>query len=204
MQTSVIVSALLSEGVSQADALAIVNERYLQANSEARWNRIASTLTTTVAGQSNYSIDADVVDLDYLRIGTTEYEPVAQEQIWGIQSGRLRLRADGVFAPDSQGQLELYPAPAVTGSAIETLTVQDPDPLTVTPDSTPIFPAALHGPILIDGSIALIRSRTDERMGPAGAFEQKYVNAVEDLRLRANRRIGGNRARQAALVGRDF
>lgn len=208
MLTSEIVAKVMTEGVSSPDALSVINERYLRANAKARWRKTAAALTTTVAGQSNYSLDVAVVDIDYIRIGSTEYIPAGQEQIWGIQSGRLNLvGTGGLFAADfasGDPEVELYPAPSATGTDIEAIRTVDPALLTVSPETTPIFPADLHGPILVDGSLATIRARTDERIQSASYFEQIYADAVEDLRRRANRRVGGNRPRRAQLVGRDF
>lgn len=207
MLTSQIVAKVATEGFTPADVLDVVNERYLEANAEARWHRVAASLGTTVAGQSNYTLPLSVVDLDYLRIGTTEYQPAGQEQVWGLQSGRLNLRGTGgLFVPDfvSGDQIEIYPAPTTTGTAIETLQVADPSLLTTTPDTTPVFPADLHGRLLIDGPIALIRARADERIWSAQFFEGRFQEGVEMLKQRANRRVGGNRPRQAQLAGRDF
>lgn len=207
MLTSAIVTAVQSEGVSQPDALAVVNEVYLEANAEARWRKVSTALTTTVANQKNYSVPISIVDIDLIRIGTTEYIPVSQEEIWGLESGRLTLQGDGgVFAPDfeSGDQIEIYPAPSTTGDSIMALRVIDPDALTVSPDTTPIFPSDLHGPILIDGSKAKIIARNDERLQAASYFKGLADIGVEKLKLRAAKRIGGMRPRQAKLIGRDF
>lgn len=208
MLASELVAAVQGEGVSATDALRVINECYVEANARARWNRTTAALGTTVANQPNYNLDTNTVDLDLLRIGTAEYWPVSQEIIWGLQSGRLTRSGDGVFAADYStagvAQIEFYPAPATTGTTIETLQVARPALLTTTPDSTPVFPEDLHGPLLIDGPLGKIRARSDERMISAREFKAIYDQAIGELALRANRRVGGFRPRQALLIGRDF
>jgi hypothetical protein len=205
--TSAIVAKIQGEGISPTDALDVLNEVYVEANAEARWRRASTALTTTVAGQANYPLPIAVVDVIAIRIGTVEYVSASQDQIWGLQSGRLTLEGDGgVFAPDfeSGDQVEIYPAPTTTGASIMAIRVIDPDALTTSPDTTPIFPASLHGRILVDGSIAVIRARTDERIASAAFFQDRRDRGVEQLKLTAVRRVGGMRPRLAQLVGRDF
>lgn len=66
-----------------------------------------------------------------------------------------------------------------------------PTALTNDASSTPIFPVDLHGPLLIDGPLALIRRRIDERVDSAAIHQQIFDNAVEELRRRVNARTEG-------------
>lgn len=198
MTVDEIIAAVASEGLSSAEALALINERYYEANAKARYNRVTETLGTTVAGTTNYALTDAIIDVDRIRIGTAEYAPASQEQIAGLYSGRLTFRrstgVSGVFAPDYTAagvvQIEVYPAPETTGDTIYVEGVEAPTAL-VAGSGTPIFPADLHGKILVDGTIALVRARTDERLDTAQWFEQRFVEGVEELRRRA---IGRTRA----------
>lgn len=212
MLASEIVAAVASEGLSSADSLALVNERYREANAKARYNLVTETLGTTVAGTTNYALTSTIIDVDKVLVGTAEYTSASRDQIGGLVSGRLTFirstGVSGVFAADYTAagvvQIELYPTPETSGDTIYIEGVEEPSALTTSPDTTPIFPPDLHGKILVDGTIALIRARQDERMDSAQWFESRFVEGVEELRRRAIGRTRASGPVQIQVAGAHF
>lgn len=187
-----------------------LNQRYKVANARSKWRMAEVSLGTTVVDQAEYTLAATVKEIESgeILVGSSEFTSVGTADLWGLKSGRLGLNGDGgVFAVDYNAagdpwQIELYPAPDTAGLAIKGLVPMLPAALTNGTDS-PIFPDDLHEPILVDGAIADLLSRFDERLDMAQWWEDRSNAAVEELRRRANRRGGGGPT-QIQVAGYHF
>lgn len=185
--------------ISSATALAYINERHRRMVTEAMWRAATSDISTTTAGQANYDLPANVVDVKRVRIdhptnGVRIYDPVGIEALWDIDRGQGTLVGQGVFAEDwtSSGtaQIRLYPVPDTTGLAIKGLVALLPGDLAAGAGQSPIVPAEFH-PAILDGTIADGYREQESNPQLAERHEQLFIEGVEKLRRRKNTRVGG-------------
>ncbi len=216
MTADEIVAGVLAQGgfptSQQALVYGWVNEVHRKVVAETQWMMQTVTLATTVAGQTDYDIPSNVVDIVGLYLdagsgaaGESQYSKVSTTDMWEIRAGRRQLRGSGgVFAPDygslGEKRIELYPAPTVTGTAIVALAAVSP--ATLVAGSSPVIPEDMHGDLL-DGAIALGLLRMDERGDAASLFDARYREMVGKLQRRKNSRIGSRTARMQ-LHGSDW
>lgn len=182
--------------VSDAEALASLNDRYKRLVGESQWLLQQVNLGTTAIDQATYTLPDNVADLRYVYVqdaeGPSEYSRVGDADILGLKTGRLRTSGSGgVFAPaySSSGgsQVELYPAPDAAGSTVYGLGAVVPADLALA--DTPAVPVDFH-PALVDGVIADLYARVDERLDLAQVHETRFVSEIERLRRRKNSRVG--------------
>jgi hypothetical protein len=206
-----IVSAVVGQGgfdtsaadVSTSTVQGWVNEVYKEVVAESQWLMALQTLATTVAGQNAYDLPETVADVRSLTIadsdGPGDWQPKSLEDIWGLQRGRLGLvGSGGVFAlsATSSGtkQIVLFPAPTVSGTAIQALVALIPGDMVN--GNTPAIPADMHGR-LIDGAIALGLLRLENRPDLAQGLEQRKDAMKAMLGRRKNSRLGSTPTRIA-------
>ena len=209
MYASTLIDAVLAQAgtdASRTTLLSLLNESYASQVVRSRWLLETVSLGNTVAGTADYSLPDGVVDILGLRVGNYEFTPIGPHELWNIQaSGSAAWNGQyGYFAPtySSTGgtSITLSPTPTDSGTAITVLTPAVPTDLTDTSNAagTPVTPSDMHGS-LIDGTIALVLLRIDERPDLAQPLQQRFDDSIERLRRRKNSRPG--RGMQALLHG---
>lgn len=213
MDAADLVSAVKTQGGFDVDddtALSWVNEAYRDAVARSGWREQVVSLGTTVSGTSKYEVDDTYVSINSIKVGGARYTlNVSVEEIWDLQSGASQFRsgrqADGAFAEafdDTDTRfIELYPTPTSSGSAISAFITALPDSMTLS--MTPILPLDLHS-MLISGAIAIGLEWWSERPDLATPHNTKFEARVEELRRRANSRVGGSTAQRMRVAGYDF
>jgi hypothetical protein len=199
---SEIVAAVVAEGgfdttssqTPAATVLSWVNAKYRQMVADSKWRKAVISLGPTVAGQSQYAVPDNVVDLRTIRVnGSRTWALASIEGLWGLQASDLALSSDavGAFASSDTaagGQvIELYPAPDTSGYAIDGMAALLPTDLALT--DTPIVPADLHQ-ALVDGAIGMGMGRVFERHDAEAVYEQRFQDGVQKLMRRTKSRIG--------------
>lgn len=215
MLASVYVAKAKNEGgfdVPDADVLGWLNERHRELVSKAQSLRAEKVLGATVAGQSDYPVEARVVDVRKVLIGSAPWGRASQEDIFDVRAGRARLSGEGgVFAPYYSDDglangIRLFPTPESSGASILGLCALMPVDLVIPSvsgsDSAPVIPDDFEDELL-SGTIATGLLRIDERPDLAGVFETKFQGAIEGLRRRVNSRVGGGPV-QAQIKGIHF
>lgn len=171
-----------------------VNEKHKQLVVKSRWDTRGYSPGSTVIGQADYDMDPNVVDLDKLIVGSKQYRPTGQDEIWELQNTDATLvpGVAGVFAvtykADGTAQFTLYPTPD-QAAVIETLSIFTPADLANDGDY-PIVPEDYHESIA-DGAIALGYRLRAENSQEAAEFEQRFQTAIGELKARKNMRGGG-------------
>lgn len=197
--------------VTEARAKEVINQRVQEAVARSRFVMNEVAVTTTVAGTRLYSVPANVVDLE--RVWTVsasdgsivEFDRKGARDVMGLRSGRLRLDGvGGVFAPNfsSAGvaQIDLFPTPGVTGDAIYGFAAVQAVDIADWTAEVSVIPVQFHERILVDGPVASLLARIDERLGEADRFEGRFEDAVLKMERYKNTRIGSGPS-QAAVVG---
>lgn len=213
-----IVSAVVTQGgfdtasgdVSTATVQGWVNEVYKEVVAESKWMTAVETLAVTVAGQAAYDLPNSVVDVLGLALADSsgnpgDWEPVALEDLWALQRGRLALSGSGgVFAQtakaDSTKQIQLFPVPTVNGAAITAMVALVPADLVN--GSTPAFGDDLDGR-LIDAATGLGLSRVENRPDLAESGDKRKQEMKDLLVRRRNSRAGSGNTRMR-IQGVDF
>jgi hypothetical protein len=184
---------------TQATVESFVNERQGRMVSEAEYLLEVKSLGSTVSGTSTYNLDADLVDLRYIQVGSGRYDLTSLRDIWELQAGREGLSGSGsVFAPtyDSSGnrQIVLYPTPTTTGDVITGIEALHPSDGTYAANTALVIPKHLR-PHLLDGVIADCYEQIDERWDMAQPHEQRYEDGIDKLRRLKNTRVGSGPAK---------
>jgi hypothetical protein len=190
-----LIDAVRTEGgfdVSPEQAKAWILQRYKAMVARAGWRMATVDVAMSVAGESQYTLSDDLVDVRRVLVGGTPYDLISAEEMFDLKSGRrFKTGVGGLFAPawdaDAGKFVEVYPAPDTDGEAISALAaVEPPDIETM---ESPDIPVDLHE-YLVDGAIAVGLARIDERLPEADRFEQRFEDGVEKLRRRRNTRVG--------------
>lgn len=194
------VKTTVSTNTSDADARAWVLSAARKLNADAQFLTTESTITTTVAGQAEYALDSQLVDLIALRIGNTIYDRVSANDIWQLEDSTnpaYLQGGGGAFAPafTSTGlpKIVIYPTPSVAGDAIEgRQVIRIPSPADWAAED-PALPEVFDEAI-VDGASAIGLKRRNE-YGEADTHEQRFLAAVPELRRFRNSRIGSGPVR---------
>lgn len=190
---------------ADADADLALNVKYKEMAVRARWFKAEKSIGTTVADQAGYAFSsgdaADVQDVLQLRVGTTVYEPVSVEELWGLRANTLSVGHG--FAPlyesDQDQGVELFPAPTTAGDSIMALVVLEPAAIV---SNGPLIPVDLHG-YLAEGAIGDLLARVDEHIGESDRYLSRFEAGVELLAQRATGRIGDG-PQQMPVFGKHF
>lgn len=207
------VTAVRSEAgfdITEARAKEVITQRVREAVARAKWAMQEVSVSSTVADQRLYTLPSDVVDAERVWVvgadgGITEYDRKSPRDLMGLRSGRLRRTGTGgFFAPnfDSAGvaQIELYPAPENTGDTIYAYAAVQASDIADWAVEVTVIPVQFHERILVDGPVASLLARIDERVAEADRFEGRFEDAVVKLERHKNSRIGSG-PQQAAVVG---
>lgn len=188
-------------GSTSAEARAWLLDAARRLNSEAQFLTVSTSLGATVAGQSEYTLDAEIVDLAAVRVGTVVYDRAGPNDIWALEDTNNPATLDGpggLFAPawtaTGLPKIELYPVPTADGSVIEgrqVITIPAPSDWTV--DDPPI-PNDMDT-ALWHGAVAQGLAQKDEQLGESEWHETRFVAAAQRLQRRKNSRIGSGAVR---------
>jgi hypothetical protein len=194
------ITAVLDQGgfdVSRTVALSWCQDRLNRANRRAEWTKSTVSLGNTVADQAEYAIPSTVLVLRDVYVGSRKYVRVGADRLGALKHAGSSV--DFVYAPDwtSAGveQIELYPVPTVSGTAITGQAVTAAATLVDTTAEITAIPVEFHEEILVDGGIATGIARLDEGVVEADRFEARWETAVERLRRLKTSRIGSGPVR---------
>jgi hypothetical protein len=186
---------------TDADARAWVLDAARRLNGETQYLTISASLGVTVAGQAEYSLPADIVDLAAVRVGTVVYSKASPNDIWGLEdtgNPATLVGNGGLFAPawSSTGvpKIELYPVPTAAGTVIEgrqVITIPEP---TVWATEDPPLPSDFDT-ALWHGAVASGLAEKDEDLAAAEWHENRFAAAANRLQRRKNSRIGSGAVR---------
>lgn len=183
-----------ADGVSDAEAGVLVNQRYRELVTQAKFLEKIISLGTTVANQAAYNFpETDLVQVEYVYIGSTRYNRVGLDELHEVESGRAFLDdwRFGIVSPyfDSAGtaQFRLYPAPGTAGDTITGVVVDTPAALVN--GQSPVTPVDFDQ-VIIDGARALVYDEEDEDGGNRDRLEARFDRGVARLQGRKNTRIG--------------
>jgi hypothetical protein len=163
--------------------------------SRSRWLQEDLLIGLTVAGQSEYALDASVVEVFELDVGGTVYERIGQRRLRRLKQGLLGIRVVGVFAPDysSSGavQVEVFPAPSNTGDEIRAWAALAAPELSSSNESAAFSVPTEFVEGIIDGAIGLGMLRVTQNPYVADSYDQSFQAKTEELRRRLNSRLSG-------------
>lgn len=195
-----LVSRLMGmSAVSPTEAQARINQAHKRMVVEGEALKVRLDLGETVVGQNVYQLDPDVAQLLVLRVDGHTYDRMSADEIDAL--GSYDAYAVGYparfyapeFSQSGEGQLLIYPTPVEAGKAITGRAVMLPPDL-VNDSDYPSLPADFHED-LVDGAMATVLLRDDERLSDAFALEDRFRQRIRELRGRMNRRVGSGPAR---------
>jgi hypothetical protein len=205
MLVNAIIDAIVTEGgfdpsssaVPRATILGWLQAIYDDALAETHWRRVTKELGPTVAGQQEYAVTAEVLQVKSLRVnGSRTWLRITTEEMFELEGGNGAWKgAPGVFSPnfeaDADPVVRLLPAPSSTGWSIAALcAVRDTTALTDTAVELAGIPPQFHRELFVDGGIGMGRRTIDERPDLAEPFELIRAGAKKKLEKLAKSRIG--------------
>lgn len=200
VQFSALVSRLRAMGaLSEAEAKARINQAHKRMVVEGEAVKARVAIGETIAGQNVYSLDRDVAQLLSLRVDGRGYDRKSSDEIDDLGSSDAYVLGypGRFFAPEfsasGEGELLIYPTPTQAGLAITGRAIMLPPDL-VNDTDYPSLPADFHED-LVDGAMATVLLRDDERLADAAALEDRFRQRIRDLRGRMTRRVGSGPAR---------
>jgi hypothetical protein len=186
--------------VTQAKAVAVVNDRLQDMVARSTALRALKSLGTTVAGQASYSLDATVVQVHKVYIvngtETTLYEGSATlEDFIDLTAAAADTCGNWyVTEPDTDSSaltenLRLYPAPDTGGLTITGLVAIRPATLTYATATALPVPADVHDS-LKEGAKAVLYAE-EGRQDEAAPSVVQYETGIVDLRKGVEKRGKG-------------
>lgn len=171
--------------LSDEEATDGLNEAQVQLALRSEYPRkVSATLTTTVADQSEYTLDTDFLAPMKLAVGGAPWESTDFETIQQYLRNDLWLNRDGAFAiePDDTGtdQLVLYPAPS-TATDLRFTYVYSPTALVSGPDTPGAFPDFAHNYLCYYAAAWAFRSLEDNPQ-LAQVWDDRFDLKVAELR----------------------
>jgi hypothetical protein len=186
---------------TSAEARAWLLDAARRLNAEAQYLTVETTLATTVADQAEYALDAQIVDLAAVRVGTVIYSKASSNDIWGLEDAGNPATLEGnggLFAPawtaTGAPKIVLYPTPTATGTVIEgRQVIIVPAPSDWAADDPPLptdFDTAIW-----HGAVASGLAQKDEALDQAEWHEARFLAAGQRLQRRKNSKIGSGAVR---------
>lgn len=202
--TGVPFSALVSRlrgmtAVTESEAKARINQAYRQMVADAEAIKSRITFGPTVVGQADYEIDPRVIAIRTLRVGGYAYDRQAIDDLDDLVANDAWVRGAyrGFFAPNfsagANPEVTIYPVPTADGVTMTARASLLPDDM-IEDGEYPKLPADFHED-LVDGAMATVLRRDDERLGDSQALEARFKERIRELHGRLNRRVGGGPAR---------
>lgn len=177
-----------------------VRQAVNEALSESKWRKQRREIGPTVAGQAQYVVPEEVVDVETLRVGGGRAWALIPSvgELWEIQSGNGYFRNApggflGTFEPDADSVIELWPVPTESDLPIEALCaigLSENEFLGFGLVSHIPLPEDLARPIAVNGAVAIGLRLLENRHEDAAAHDALKDKAVATLKRRANSRIG--------------
>jgi hypothetical protein len=189
--------------VTQATAVAYLNERLDDMLARSEWMMVVKSLGTTVADQANYALAADLVDLAAVKIvngdDTWLYYGTSLDDLWREDAGDGDTSGFAIdYQADGDPELRLEPAPDTAGLTITGLYAQLPTVLAYGSSSVVPLPRDVHRDWLAGGRADCLDK--EGRQDLAAKYEAQYEQGIVKLRRRKNSR-GDSAAPQRMLVG---
>lgn len=202
-----LIAAVKSEAsfdVSDAAALAWLNRRHKAMVVEAKALRYTATLTT-VAGQRDYALPGDLVEIEEVTVGGMPYGRGSHADLTRGAQGYLILSGPGGVVTSEETasgapEVALFPTPTTGGDTILVRALWAPADLSTSDDATLLVPARFVDGLLA-GAIATGLKRQEYRPDLAAAFEQDYQSAVEQWRRQVARRYRGSGPTLIRVIG---
>lgn len=185
--------------VDATEARARINQAHRRMVVEGEWIKSRVTIGATQVGEPTYAIDPDIAQLLSVRVNGYRMEQEGADDLEDLNAHDAYVvgRTRGFFAADFStaglGQIRIYPTPTVAGQAITGRAIMLPPDL-VNDADYPSLPADFHED-LVDGAMATVLLRDDERLSDAFALEERFRARIKELRGRGKRRIGSGPAR---------
>jgi hypothetical protein len=175
MLVNAIIDAIVTEGgfdpsssaVPRATILGWLQAIYDDALAETHWRRVTKELGPTVAGQQEYAVTAEVLQVKSLRVnGSRTWLRITTEEMFELEGGNGAWKgAPGVFSPNFEADAD---------TAVELAGI----------------PPQFHRELFVDGGIGMGRRTIDERPDLAEPFELIRAGAKKKLEKLAKSRIG--------------
>lgn len=193
--------------VTQVQAVAYVNERLDEMVASAEWLMVTKSLGTTVAGQTNYALAADLVDLAAVKIvdgdDTNLYYGVSLDDLWRADAGDLTASGFAIdYQADGDPDIRLSPAPETAGLTITGLYAQLPGTLTYGSGSVLPIPRDVHKPLLAGARADCYDE--EGRQDLAAKDEQLFQTGIGKLNRRKNSRGDSIAPQRMAVVSFDW
>lgn len=201
--------------VTQAQAVAIANERLTRMVVESTAIRAIISLGTTTSGTTSYALAANVAKVLKVQVaytaGTAIYEGTETiEAMWDLDAGIASAPPDGywfVIEPDTDtdattDKLRLYPTPGESGKTITGLVALRPAALTYTSNTALPIAVNVH-PALLDGCKAEL-SDDEDRQDTAAKLEAEYAAGIQRLLREVTGRGKGSGRHRMRVSGYDM
>lgn len=193
--------------VTQAQAVAFVNERLARLVSESEFMMVSKSLGTTTANQSNYQLAADLVDLSAIKIvngaDVSLYYGVSLDDLWRGDAGRGSPTGFAIdYQADGDPEIRLEPAPETAGLTILGLYAQQPTVLTYGSTATIPVPADVHTHLLAGAQADCLDQ--EGRQDLAGKYEARFEEGVRKLIRRKNSRGDSVAPQRMSVMGWDY
>lgn len=193
-----LVDDVVQEGqfdVSAAQALRWLSRRHRFMVAESRCFRKTVEVGPTVAGQRDYELPSDLVEIMEVLVSGTTYGKARHVDLPLGEAGYLILDGDGgIVAPeetsDGAAEIALYPTPGSDGDSITVRGAFLPPDLDTADDSTLKLPGDFSD-ALVAGAIATGLKRIEHRQDLAAGHEAEFREGVERLRVQTRRKYRG-------------
>ncbi len=193
-----LVERVLEDGgfdAPESKALGWLTERQRLMCSRSGCYRRTASIGPTVAGQRDYALPSDVVQLLEVLIEGLPYEPGRSSDLAAGTRGWLMLLGEGGLAvrddtESGQTMLAIYPTPQVgvapePGASVEVRAVCRPPDLVIGEDSTLKVPGEYTAG-LVSGAIATGLTRLEKRADLATPFLTEFEAACAELERQTN------------------
>lgn len=212
-----LVTAVISEGgfdpgdvsgspPSSPTVLRWLTNRHYKMVSRSKCYRKTVDIGPTVAGQRDYALGEDVVEIYEVLVGGIPYGRGRHVEL--AQGARGFLLLDdpdaGLMTAEESAtgarEIALFPTPGTSGVSITVRAAWLPGELSVSDDATLRIPPDFRD-ALIAGGIATGLRRIEQRADLAAPFESEYSDACEELRRQVSRRYRGTGPAQIRVQG---
>jgi hypothetical protein len=189
--------------VDPDEAKARINQAHKRMCAEAEALKARITVGVTIVGEDTYELDPDIVQLLSLRVDGHAYERKSMDELddLGANDAWAYGYPQRYFAPEFSaiggGEVAIWPVPTSAGLTITGRAAMLPPDL-VNDADYPSLPADFHED-LVDGAMATVLRRDDERFAEADAIEARFLQRCRDLRGRLNKRVGSGPVRIAVV-----
>jgi hypothetical protein len=203
-----LVDDVVNEGsfdVTPAQALRWLNRRHRVMVVESRSSRRTVSIGPTVAGQRDYALPVELVQIYEVLVGGTTYTNGRHQDLSLGANGFLVLDGEGgIVSPEETStgaaEIALYPTPEKDGDTLEVRGAFLPADLSTSDDSTLRVPGDFAD-ALVAGAIATGLRRIEGRPDLAQSFEQEFADGVARLKTQTMKRYRGPGVVQIRVAG---